>query len=384
MNTGKERDESLFEQETDFALDKDEIEEITTLSKRGYQLLKEDHVDGAEEYFKTILEKYPENNYALVGLGDVERKRKNFRKALPFYQTCLNYFPNNNYAHFGAADCYKSLKKLPEAIESWGKYLENDKGNVTVLARIADAHRKLKNFPESKPAYLKVLDIDPNNSYALIGLGYLHFDFQEFEQALHYWESMYELNPEGVDIRVLTTIGNCHRKLKTFEKGLTYFKKALDLDSRNFFALFGTADCYRGLMDYENSLIYWLKILNNDPKNKIILTRAGDAYRVLHLYEKAEEFYKKALAIDYDTYAILGLALLSKERGNYGDAISKIENLTDNDMKNHRYYIELSKCYQEMGDMENAVKVLQKFQNLGIYNIYIATMIDKLEENYLT
>jgi tetratricopeptide (TPR) repeat protein len=273
------------------------------------------------------------------------------------------------------------MNKLPEAIEAWEKYLENDKDNVTVLSRIADAHRRLKNFPQSKQTYLKVLDIDKDNAYALIGLGYLHFDFHEYEQALSYWERMYALDPEGVDIRVLTTIGNCHRKLKTFEKGLTYFKKALEVDGKNFFALFGTADCYRGLMDYENSLIYWLKILERDPNNKIILTRAGDAYRVLRQYEKAEQSYKKALSIDYDTYAILGLALLSKEQGNYGDAISKIDKLRSNDMKNHRYYIELSKCYQEMGDIDKAIKVLQDFQDLGIYNIYIATMLDKLEES---
>jgi tetratricopeptide (TPR) repeat protein len=371
--------DKILDNETPIHFDANEVEEITTLSKRGYQLLKENLVDGAEEYFKTILDKYPKNNYALVGLGDVERKRKNFRKALSYYTTCLNLYPNNNYAHFGAADCHKALNDLESAIISWYHYLQNDPKNLTVLSRVADAYRRLKNFPKAKQAYLQVLDIDSQNSYALIGLGYLHFDFHEYETALKYWETMYQIDPKGVDIRVLTTIGNCHRKLKTFEKGLEYFKKALDFDPQNFFALFGIADCYRGMLEYDSSLVYWLKILENDPKNKIILTRAGDAYRVLHDLDHAEEYYKRALAINFDTYAILGLALLSKERGNYEDAISRIEKLRSNDPKNHRFYIELSKCYLDMGNKEQAAAVLQKYLNLGIYNIYISTMLDKIQ-----
>ena len=363
------------------SMSQQDIEEITTLSKRGYQLLKENMVSGAEEYFTTILDKYPNNNYALVGLGDVERKRRKYRKAISYYQACLESYPNNNYALFGMADCYKAMNRLDSAVEAWLRYLENDPGNVTVLSRVADAYRRMKNFPKSKQTYLQVLDLQPENSYALIGLGYLHFDFNEFELALKYWEMMYEIDPQGVDIRVLTSIGNCHRKLKTYESGLVYFKKALDMDRRNFFALFGIADCYRGMLEYESSLIYWLRILEKDPKNKIILTRTGDAYRVLGDYDNAEKYYRKALSINFDTFAILGLALLNKEHGKYEEAIEQIEKLRRNEPKNHRFYIELSKCYTEMGRHDDAVKILKKYQDLGIYNIYISTMIDKLQES---
>ncbi len=189
--------DKILDNETPIHFDANEVEEITTLSKRGYQLLKENLVDGAEEYFKTILDKYPKNNYALVGLGDVERKRKKFRKALSYYTTCLNLYPNNNYAHFGAADCHKALNDLESAIISWYHYLQNDPKNLTVLSRVADAYRRLKNFPKAKQTYLQVLDIDSQNSYALIGLGYLHFDFHEYETALKYWETMYQIDPKG-------------------------------------------------------------------------------------------------------------------------------------------------------------------------------------------
>ena len=51
------------------------LNEISELSKRGYQLLKEGLVEESEDCFRQILEKDELNNYALVGLGDAARKR---------------------------------------------------------------------------------------------------------------------------------------------------------------------------------------------------------------------------------------------------------------------------------------------------------------------
>ena len=99
-------------------------------------------------------------------------------------------------------------------------------------------------------------------------------------KPLHvYYPRMVELQAEAVDIRVLTSIGNCYRKLKQFESGVPYFEKALAKEPDNFYALFGLADCYRGTARPNLSLDYWNRILAKDPRNKVILTRAGDAYR---------------------------------------------------------------------------------------------------------
>ena len=311
----------------------------------------------------------------------MERKRHNYRNALKYYSACLECNPNNNYAYFGIADCYKSLNQLPDAIQAWEHYIAKDPQNISVLSRIADAYRKLKNFPKSKYYYLNVLEVEEDNAYALIGLGHLHFDFKEYESALMYWEKVYKKNPGSVDIRILTSIGNCHRKLKTFQDGLIYFKLALELEPSNFFALFGMADCYRGLQDYGNSLIYWLKILQNDPTNKVILTRAGDAYRVLGELQKAENMYNQALAIEFDAYAVLGLSLIFKAKGQYDKAILKIRSLIKQDKKNHRLYIEIAKCYLDQGDIEKALITLQEYQDLGIYNIYVSDFIEKIKRS---
>jgi tetratricopeptide (TPR) repeat protein len=225
---------------------------------------------------------------------------------------------------------------------------------------------------------MKVLQMEETNPYAIIGMGHLHYDFKEYKDALYYWERMLEINSENVDIRVLTSIGNCHRKLKTFNDGIPYFESALKREKNNFYALFGLADCYRGMNEITSSLKYWNLILEQDPRNKMILTRMGDAYRNLNDYENAKDYYERALNIEFDTYAVMGLALVAKAQGKYDESITSFKRLIQQDSRNHRLYLELADCYRKSGDRRKAVETLEDFQRLGIKNQKIAEMLESL------
>lgn len=353
-------------------------EYISVLSKRGYDYLKYKNIKEAKESFSFILELDPNNCYALVGMGDAFRQERNFKKSLEYYQKCLETEQQNSFALFGIADAYKAMNNLSKAVFYWEKYLQQDDTNVNVLTRAADAYRKIKQFEPSKKLYERVLVLEPGNDYALIGLGHLYFDFGEYNLALLYWERMYRKSPHKVDIRILTSLGNCHRKLKTFKNGLEYFQKALELQPKNFFALFGMADCYRGIKDYRNSLYYWLEILKVDPKNKVIITRAADAHRVLGSYDEAEKLYEKALNIDFDLYAHIGMALIDKEKGKFQEAIKRFNFLIEKFPKNPRIYSETSKCYEELGDKEKALSILKSFRKIDANNKFINMQIEKL------
>lgn len=375
-----QNDELLIPNVDESTIDNENASKISELSKKGYQLLKDDDTDGARAAFNEILELDENNNYALVGLGDIERKLNHIDLAIANYEKCLEYFPANNYALFGLADCYKSMKKFNKAIDIWQQYLVHDDKNITVITRVADAYRKIKDFKRSKELYLSVLEIEKDNAYALIGLGHLNYDFRDYKEALYYWTRIYDLNKDDADIRVLTAIGNCHRKLKTFKDGVYYFEKALEKEPHNFYALFGLADCYRGMNQQFKSIEYWNKILELDPENKVILTRAGDAFRTTGNYDKAIDYYTKALNIDFDIYAAIGLALICKTQGKIDEAIERFENLIKEDPKNARLYLDLSDCYLQNKDKENAIKVLENCLQIDGRNSLVRNNLEKLKK----
>jgi len=357
----------MSDSDIEIEVENQESNEIAEISKKGYQLLKDNQINDAIDCFTKILLLDEKNNYALVGIGDAARKRGNNREAIHYYQRCLTHHPGNNYALFGLADCYKALNQFHKAISIWEQYLSHDNNNITVLTRVADAYRKVFNFNLSKEIYLKVLELEENNPYAIIGLGHLYYDFKKYREALYYWEKMLQNADGNVDIRVLTSIGNCHRKLRSFDMGVTYFEMALQRESNNFYALFGLADCHRGMNRQDHSLIYWNQILDFDARNKVILTRAGDAYRSIGNLNRAQEYYERALDIEYDTYAVLGLALLAKTREKYDEAIDSLRQLIQHDPQNLRLLSELTDCYQKTGDKQKAADFLEEYQKSGLF-----------------
>ena len=84
------------------------------------------------------------------------------------------------------------------------------------------------------------------------------------------------------------------------------------------------------------------------------------------------------MEIDFDIYAALGLALICKGEGNYGEAVERLENLIKNDPKNYRLYIDLADCYLKTDDKNRAVEVLKNFQKTGTKSNAISEMLDKI------
>ena len=177
---------------------------------------------------------------------------------------------------------------------------------------------------------------------------------------------------------MLTSLGNCYRKLREFEKGLVYFQRALDIEPNNFYALFGMADCYRGMNEHEKSLYAWQEILKFDPQNKVILTRVGDAYRNMGDLDKAEDFYHQALNIEFDIYAVIGLAMIHKGRGNHMEAIESLTGLLVNNPKNPRLVIEIADSYLKLGNHSRAGDVLTRFIRIGGKNAQVSEMLEKI------
>lgn len=222
-----------------------------------------------------------------------------------------------------------------------------------------------------------MLAVHDDNAYALIGLGYLHYDFKDYREALLYWEKVYTADTAHADVRVLTSLGNCHRKLKTYREGLPYYQRVLEEENDNFYALFGIADCYRGMNQMDKSLEFWNRILERDPDNKVILARAGDTLRQLGRLDEAEKSYYKALDIEFDTYAALGLAMIHKEQGRYQEAVTSLSGIMDKDPNNARIYIEIAECQQKMGQRNEALNTLGLLQRRGLKNHQFNGMMNR-------
>ena len=354
--------------------------DVARLTQEAYHALRAGRIDEAVELFTRAVEIDPSNCYALVGLGDAARKRGDDRSAVAHYRSCLEHDQDNNFALFGLADSYRSLRRYVDAAAIWERYLEHDNNNVTVLTRVADAYRRIRNKRRAAELYDRVLSIEPDNAYALIGLGHLHYEHREYESALDAWSRMLEQSGARIDIRVLTSIGNCYRKLKRFPEGVPHFERALEMEPGNFYALFGLADCYRGMHEPNRSLEYWEQILANDPDNRVILTRTADAHRSLGDLDAAERLYTRAIAIGPDVYAAIGLATVYRDRGDAQTAIEDLERLRREHPDEIRVCTELAESYAAAGQVDDARATLRACESIDPHNPYVRSLSSRLTE----
>jgi lipopolysaccharide biosynthesis regulator YciM len=83
--------------------------------------------------------------------------------------------------------------------------------------------------------------------------------------------------------------------------------------------------------------------------------------------------------MEFDTYAVLGLALVDKFKGKFDAAIESLERLIQQDPKSYRFYLELADCRAINGEIKEAVEVLEEFLKLGIRNNMICELLEKLK-----
>lgn len=309
---------------------------LVQLSRKGSQQLKNGEIDAAQQTYQEMIELEPTNTYALVGMARVAGRHAQWKEAERWYLRCLEVAPYNHVALIGLADTYRADAQLPKALSIWKKCLKLDANDLSVLTRMADAYRISGQCELACQTYQKALEIDPQHAFALIGLGYVHYDMKDYAQALTCWNSASLADPTRVDVRLLTNLGNCERKLLHFEAALPYYQRALALESNNTYALYGLADCHRGLHQPERSLQYWRQILALQPNNKVVLTRAGDALRLLGRFDDALASYQLALAQGADLYATLGLAKVHQARGQAQSALQLLEQALHTDPGNER------------------------------------------------
>ena len=358
---------------------------IPELSKSGYNLIKFHRYNEAEKVFNQILEIDETNIYALVGIGDVKRQKKDFNDAIKYYEKALIVDPVNKFALIGLADSYRGLKEYKEAIRIWEKFLSfsENEFDVSILSRLGDTYRKMGNYEKALKYYMKAYTIDSNNPYVLTGLGFTYFEKGDYETSSGYWEKLYNIKKNNLqknDVKILTNLGNSYRKQKRFNDAFKFFYQALKTEDNNFYALYGIADCYRGLKDYRKAITYWKKILEKDPDNKKILTRVGDSYRNLANYTMAREYYQKAIEKDFDYYALLGLALVNIKEKNISAAIENLYQLKNLSGLNHKIALLLSECYLDLNDYDSALNILKEAVNNGISDNEIKDKIKLLKK----
>ena len=104
------------------------------------------------------------------------------------------------------------------------------------------------------------------------------------------------------------TRGDAYYSQGKYDLAIVVYKKALELDPKNVYALNNLGDAYYKQGKYDLAISAYKKALEMDPKNVYALNNLGDAYLGQSEYNLAISAYKKALEMNpKNVYALKGL-----------------------------------------------------------------------------
>ncbi len=300
---------------------------LKSLGMLASRLKRQGKYKEAEEKFAQILKIDPDDVFALVGIGDLKRKRKQFEEAVDYYNNALKIEEKNKYALLGLGDAYRGLRELDKGLKVWLKYLSLHPDDYGVMTRVADSFRKKGDLEKAKKYYVMALKINTDDQFALMGLGSIYLQGGQDEKGLEYFEKLIRASNDCV--LALTSAANIYRRRRQFEKAIDYYNKVLEINPRDSYAWHGKADCLRGLKDYPSAIKAWELAMKHGMDPRIAITRIGDGYLYLKDLEKAEANYEKALTIGYDKFAHIGMARISTRRNHVKKALEILTMLVE-------------------------------------------------------
>lgn len=152
--------------------------------------------DKAENLYKKILKKFPENFDANYFMASINAQKSNFFDAKKYMETALSINPNLPELNNNLGLVHLNLNNVENSIYYFKKAIELNKNYVLAHINLGMAHVNLKKVTEAKKNYLKAIEIEPNNLLANYNLANLLKRLGDHTNSEFYYKKAIEINPK--------------------------------------------------------------------------------------------------------------------------------------------------------------------------------------------
>lgn len=169
-------------------------ENLTNVShflKKAKTALDMGSIEIAESFYKQILDKFPKNKSALIGLGNLYYMQKDYKKAHEMYLVLLKEYPKDitvilNY--LTVVSDYDPDFALREML--------NLSGNVNfapLYANIGLLYLKVDELNSAKDYMISALSLEPENVLYIYNLAVIFDKLSDFKNATFFYQKLVDL-----------------------------------------------------------------------------------------------------------------------------------------------------------------------------------------------
>lgn len=311
---------------------------------------------------KKQLEDKPDDTALQQELADTLRDLRKTREAEQLYKIILRKEPDNMEALRSIGNLYIKSGEYDKA----SKILEHINSllpeNTNVLKILAETYMKQDAPLKAIEAFLKLAKITPGDAELHESLGKLYEQNRYFEEAVKHYDRVIALRPEKSAFH--EKIGNLYLRDAKTDKAIERYEKASEAAPEDIRLKENLADIYLQDKRFEEAENIFREILKASPGDKKTREKLEEAElnRKEKRLEEAETSLKELHAGLEASPGDEGIrAELERERGRAAglrvEALAqKLKNKPDNDPGR----FELGRALMEKGDIDGAVKEFQK------------------------
>jgi len=260
-------------------------------------------------------------------------------KAIEHYKLAMKADPGASFLAQELTDLYIQAGRLSDAVLEAEDMLKGDPGSI-------EAHRILGRI------YTRMIGDAAQNK----------INERMLRQAIEQYQKITEKDSKDTDAWV--TLGRLHKLAQNSVEAEKAYKKALELDPDNEYALSGLANVYSDVGDTKTAIEMWRRLADQNPSPRILRALAS-AYEQVRDYSSAARTLRRALELapkDPDIKRDLAENLLVSEQ--FDEALKLYQELADANPGDPQFQLRLSQIYRQQRDFPKAREAHQKAKAL--------------------
>lgn len=198
--------------------------------ERVLEISRMDDREDQELAFEEILNKYPDNLYALFRRAFYASEHKQYKRAKKYYEDLLKKYPDNSEAYNNLAVLYDRFSDTKNAKVNYEKAIQFDPKNDIAHYNLGILLSQNKDFTGAKFHYQEAIRINSQQSRYYYNYAHLLADrFNDYMGAKQFYEKAIEINP--LEENAYFNLGNLlNKRFFDYEKAKYYLEEVIKIN----------------------------------------------------------------------------------------------------------------------------------------------------------
>jgi len=268
----------------------------TEHSNRLITLFEKDSFEECENYARSLLKDFGENDFVLKALGLSLKMQNKFDEAKDILQKTVLLAPEDHEIYHNLGDIFHAQNDYTTARDYYLAALELNPKNAQTHFAIGNTLVEMKDSIKGEESYIKALRLQPDYAEVYFNLGHLYQKQNRFDEALTHYFKAIEYKEDFV--KAYSNLGiilHLQRNLKDAE--LCYIK-ALSLDPDFTESHINLGACLKDQGKYTEAEGHYREALRTHPDFALCHSNLGSVLKEQGEVEKAEKEFRYALQLD--------------------------------------------------------------------------------------